>query len=49
MVDPWCRVQGVAGLRVVDVSVFPSVPRANTHLAVLAVAEHLADLLRRGH
>jgi choline dehydrogenase-like flavoprotein len=39
VVDASCRVRGVEGLRVVDASIFPSVPRANTHLAVLAVAE----------
>jgi choline dehydrogenase-like flavoprotein len=39
VVDPSCRVRGVDALRVVDASVFPSVPRANTHLMVLAIAE----------
>ncbi len=42
VVDASCRVRGVGGLRVVDASIFPSVPRANTHLAVLAVAERAA-------
>jgi 5-(hydroxymethyl)furfural/furfural oxidase len=46
VVDPYCRVHGIARLRVVDASVFPRVPRANTHLAVLAAAEHAADLIR---
>ena len=46
VVDAQCRVHGVARLRVVDASVFPRVPRANTHLAVLAVAERAASLLR---
>ena len=46
VLDPLCRVKGVAGLRVVDASVFPSVPRANTHLCVLAVAERAAELFR---
>ena len=45
VVDAECRVMGVDGLRVIDASVFPSVPRANTHLMVLAVAEVMA---RRG-
>ena len=45
VVDGDCRVKGVDGLRVVDASVFPSVPRANTHLMVLATAEVIA---RRG-
>jgi choline dehydrogenase-like flavoprotein len=46
VVDAACRVHGIDGLRVVDASVFPAVPRANTHLAVLAVAERAAELLR---
>jgi 5-(hydroxymethyl)furfural/furfural oxidase len=46
VVDAACRVHGVDGLRVVDASVFPFVPRANTHLAVLAVAERAAELMR---
>ena len=46
VVDASCRVHGLDRLRVVDASVFPAVPRANTHLAVLAVAERAAALLR---
>src|SRR5262249_14533216 len=42
VVDPDGRVLGVEGLRVADASVFPSVPRANTHLSALAVAEAMA-------
>lgn len=47
VLDPLCRVKGIEGLRVVDASIFPRVPRANTHLAVLAVAERAAELLTR--
>ena len=46
VVDPACRVHGVDRLRVVDASVLRHVPRANTHLAVLAVAERAADIVR---
>ena len=46
VVDPACRVIGVTGLRVIDASVMPEVPRANTHLSTVAVAERMADLLR---
>jgi 5-(hydroxymethyl)furfural/furfural oxidase len=46
VVDPACRVIGITGLRVIDASVMPEVPRANTHLTTVAVAERMADLLR---
>jgi 5-(hydroxymethyl)furfural/furfural oxidase len=42
VVDGDGRVRGVEGLRVVDASVMPTVPRANTNLPVQMVAEHLA-------
>jgi len=46
VVDPDCRVLGVDGLRVVDASIIPEVPRANLHLTVVMIAEHLATRLR---
>ena len=45
VVDPDGRVLGVEGLCVADASVFPTVPRANTHLSALAVAEAMAERL----
>ncbi|QUH02281.1 GMC family oxidoreductase N-terminal domain-containing protein [Saccharopolyspora erythraea] len=45
VVDPGCRVLGVGGLRVVDASVFPSVPRANTNLTAIMAGELMADRL----
>ena len=45
VVDPTCRVRGVEGLRVVDASIFPSVPRANTNLASIMLGELMADRL----
>jgi choline dehydrogenase len=46
VVDPECRVIGCTGLRVIDASIMPEVPRANTHLTTVAIAERMAERLR---
>jgi len=48
VVDEQLRVNGVEGLRVVDASVMPMVPRGNTNAPTIAVAERAADLIRHG-
>jgi choline dehydrogenase len=47
VVDLEGRVRGVEGLRVVDASIMPEVPRANTHLTAVMLAEHLAEGMQR--
>ena len=42
VVDPDCRVLGVDGLRVIDAAIMPAAPRANLHLSVVMIAEHMA-------
>ena len=47
VVDAQCRIIGLAGVRIVDASIFPSIPHAMTMAATLAVAERAADLIRK--
>ncbi len=46
VVDASGRLHGFANVYVADASIMPTIPRANTHLAVIAIAERIADLLR---
>jgi choline dehydrogenase len=48
VVDPACRVLGTESLRVIDASIMPDVPRANTHLTCVMIGELMADRLRAG-
>jgi choline dehydrogenase len=46
VVDQHCRVWGVDRLRVVDASVMPNIPRANTNLTCIMIGERVADWMR---
>ena len=46
VVDQYCRVYGLEGLRVVDASVMPDVIRANTNATTMMIAERVADWMK---
>ena len=48
VVDQYCRVRGVDGLRVVDASVMPNIVRANTNLTCIMIGERVAEWMRAG-
>ena len=48
VVDQYCHVHGLQGLRVVDASVMPDIVRANTNATVIMIAERAADFIREG-
>ena len=46
VVTPETRVHGLDGLRVVDSSIFPTIPNGNLNAPTIMVAERAADLIR---
>ena len=48
VVDPALRVRGVAGLRVADASIMPSIVGGNTNAAAMMIGERAAELIING-
>ena len=49
VVDHKLRVHGLAGLRIADASIFPTMPSGNTNAPAIMVGEKAADILRTSH
>jgi choline dehydrogenase-like flavoprotein len=48
VVDSTGRVYGIERLRVIDLSIVPQVPRANTNLTAIMMGEYMASVLQKG-
>lgn len=46
VVDDQLRVYGLDGLRIVDASIMPTMPSANTYASTMMIAEKASDLIR---
>lgn len=46
VVDSETRVHGIEGLRVVDSSIFPTIPNGNLNSPTIMLAERAADIIK---
>ena len=46
VVDQYCNVHGLDGLRVIDAAAMPDIVRANTNATIIMMAERVADFIR---
>jgi choline dehydrogenase len=49
VVDQYCRVHGLQGIRVIDASAMPEITRANTNATTIMMAERAAELIKEGN
>ena len=49
VVTPKLKVKGIENLRVVDASVMPEVPPANTNIPTIMVAEKASDIIKKDY
>ena len=49
VVDAQLRVLGIAGLRVADASIMPTITGGNTNAPTIMIGEKAADLVRAAH
>jgi choline dehydrogenase len=46
VVDPELRVHGLSNIRIIDSSIFPTIPNGNLNAPTMMVAERGADLIK---